>query len=203
MAWRQVVLLVWLFILLPLSLWGQARLGLEHGREVLTGATRPRADAPAGTASFRPYQPTWWGIRFEGGWPGIRPALTLRRSTPELALEGNDLTLVEHAALTTVTALQAEIVVPLVRRDGIEWRASLGGLVERWAFRGTPVRWRLGPVAGISVILPMVGPLEAMVGGSVGVLPVSPFAAGELPETLEPQSAWRTALRGGVGLRLE
>lgn len=203
MVTRHLVLLVWLFIFLPLSLWGQVRVGLEHGREVLTGATRPRAEAPAGTASFRPYQPTWWGLRLEGGWPGLRPALTLRRSTPDLALVGEDLTLVEHAAPTTVSALQAEVVAPLVQRDGIEWRASLGGLVERWAFRGSPARWRLGPVAGISVILPVVGPLEAMVGGSVGVLPVSPFTAPELPATLEPRGAWRTALRGGVSIRLE
>lgn len=200
---RRLVLLAWLLLLPPRPLWGQVRIGLEHGREVLTGATRPRVDAPAGTASLRPWQPTWWGMRMEGPRRGIRPALTLRRGTPDLALAGDELTLIEHAKRTTLTALQAEAVLPILRRDGTEWQASLGGLLERWAFPGVAARWRLGPVAGASVVLPLAGPLEASLGGSVGLLPRSPFVREELPGTLEPRNAWRTALRGGVGLRFE
>ena len=203
MVWRHVVLLVWLFILLPAALWGQVRLGLERGHEALTGASAPRPDAPAGTASVRPYRPTWWGLRLEGPWRRVRPALTVRRGTPDLALVGAELTLIEHAQLTTLTALQAEMVVPLFQQAGVEWRASVGSLLERWAFRGTPPRWRGGPMAGVSLIVPVVGPVEATLGGSVGILPMSPFTAGELPETLEPRGAWRTALRGGVNLRFE
>lgn len=200
---RLFILLTWLFILRPFPLWGQVRVGIEHGREVLSGVSRSRPEADGVAAGFRPYRPTWWGLRLEGGWAGVRPVLILRRSVPDLALEGEALTLIQHGPMTTVTGLGVEAIVPLSGAPGgVMWQATVGGLLERWVFRGVPARWRLGPVAGAALVLPVAGRLDLSLGGSVGMLPVSPFEAVDLPEGLEPQRAWRTALRASVSLGL-
>jgi hypothetical protein len=200
---RVVCVLLWYFVLTPASLFAQWRVGLEVTSESFRGASGPAPGWESSTPSFRPYRPTWWGLRAEAPGQGLRPALTLRVASPDLALEGGEATVVEHLGVTSVLGAVPEVMVPLarlgpaVRLDGVA-----GLLIERWAFEGQAARLRLGPSAGVEFAVALGGRVEGAIGGAVSLLPQSVFTADDLPETLEPRSVWRRSLRGSVRLRL-
>lgn len=200
---RVVIVLFWWFTWWPASLSAQWRAGVEVSSEWVSGASGPAPGTVAGSPSFRPYQPTWWGLRVEGPGNGIRPVLTLRAGAPDLALEGEEATVVEHLGVTDVIGAVPEVAFPIARlREGVRLLASAGVVVERWAFEGQEARLRAGPTGGIELLVALGGRLEGAFGGSVGVLPESVFTAGDLPETLEPRSVWRRSLRGSLRVRL-
>lgn len=200
---RVVCVLLWCFVLSPASLFAQWRLGVEVTSESFRGASGPAPGWDASTPSFRPYRPTWLGLRAEAPGQGVRPALTVRFASPDLALEGGEATVVEHLGVTDVLGAVPEVVVPLARLDqAVRLEGSAGLLIERWAFEGQGARVRLGPTAGLELSVALGGRLEGAIGGMVGMLPQSMFTAEDLPETLEPRSVWRRSLRGSVRLRL-
>ncbi|HEX9166843.1 MAG TPA: hypothetical protein VF862_13100 [Gemmatimonadales bacterium] len=198
-----VRLLLWWFVFWPGSLFAQWRLGVEVAVEAFSGASGPAQGWEASTPAFRPYRPTWWGLRTEAPGHRIRPALTLRFARPDLALEGDEATVVEHLGVTDVLGVVPEVLVSLARlQAGVSLDASAGLLVERWAFEGQGARTRAGPTAGLELTVALGGRLEGVIGGALGLLPKSVFTADELPETLEPRSVWRRSLRGSIRRRL-
>ena len=200
---RLLCVLFWFFVFWPAGLRAQWRLGVEVASESFTGASGAAPGGAASTPSFRPYRPTWVGLRADGPGGRIRPALTLRLASPDLALVGDEATVVEHLGVTEVVGMVPEAVVELARlQPGVQLAAALGVLIEQWSFEAQPARWRIGPTAGLDLVVPLGGRLEGAVGGTVGLLPESVFTAGDLPETLEPRSVWRRSLRGSVRLRL-
>jgi len=200
---RTVRVLLWWFVFWPGSLFAQWRLGVEVAVEAFSGVSGPAPGREASTPAFRPYRPTWWGLRAEAPGHRIRPVLTVRFTQPDLALEGNEATVVEHLGVTDVVGVVPEVVVSLARlQAGVGLDAAAGLLVERWTFEGQKARTRLGPTAGLELAVALRGRLEGVIGGALGLLPESVFTADELPETLEPRSVWRRSLRGSIRLRL-
>jgi hypothetical protein len=200
---RVVLVLFWWFTCWPGSVFAQWRVGLELGTEWLSGASGPGPGTPADAPSFRPYRPTWWGLRAEGPGNRIRPALTVRAGAPDLALEGQEATVVEHFGVTDVLGVVPEVVFPLARlQESVRLLASAGLVVERWAFEGQGDRLRAGPTGGFELLVALGGRLEGSVGASLGLLPESMFTSGDLPDTLEPRSVWRRSLRGSMRVRL-
>ena len=200
---RVVVVLLWWFACGPANLFAQWRVGLDVTNEWLFGASGPGPAAVAGSPSFRPYEPIWWGLRVEGPGNGIRPVLTLRAGAPDLALEGEEATVIEHFGVTDVLGAIPEVAFPIARiQEGVRLLASAGVVVERWSFEGQEARLRAGPTGGIELAVSLGGRLEGAIGASVGVLPESIFTVSDLPETLEPRSVWRRSLRGSLKVRL-
>jgi hypothetical protein len=138
----------------------------------------------------------------EGPRTGIRPALTLRFSSPDLALEGPEAVVVEHLGVTEVIGAVPEVLIPLVRlREGVQVIGSAGLMLERWAFEGQNPRLRAGATLGAGLEVDLGGRVEGELGATVGVLPSSMFLEADLPDNLEPRSAWRRALRGVLKIR--
>jgi hypothetical protein len=124
-------------------------------------------------------------------------------AAPSLALDAPEVTVIEHAGVTTVTALRAGVIVRLAQlQPGVALRVEAGPVLEWWRFERSATRLRGGGEIGLSLTVGLGGRFSGALGGFLGVTPVSPLEPADLPEGIEPRSAWRRALRGSVGLAL-
>jgi hypothetical protein len=124
-------------------------------------------------------------------------------ASPSVALEAPDLTVIDRQFGVTVTALRLAAVVPLARLGpAAVVRAEAGPVLEWWTLEGEDPRARGSGEVGVSFDVGLGGRFSAVLGGHLGLTPVSPFEQAELPDGVEPRPAWRQALRGSVRFRL-
>jgi hypothetical protein len=178
----------------PASAVGQWKVGLEVGAERFSGTGRITSDR---SVRFLPYRPFWWGGTVESPGAGLRWALGVSLSRPDLALESQELTVVGHERLTTVVSMAPIAVIRIARlTDGASLRGEAGPLVEHWAFDGDG-RWRLGARIGVGLDVTLRGRVSGVIAGHLAVTPASPLEGTGL-EGLEPEAAWRRGLRGSL-----
>jgi hypothetical protein len=108
---------------------------------------------------------------------------------------------VAHSTITRVLAITPEVLVPLAGLGGAHIIGSAGVPIERWDFTDNPVRWRVGAQAGLALEAGLGGRVVGVFGGFGGYTPVSPLEAEDLPDDIEPRSAWRFGLRGSLLVR--
>ena len=180
----------------PAPLPAQWQVGVEGTLESVRGVSR---SAQPGGATFGIHHPAWIGLRIESPGARVQWSAGVAYAAPALALDAPDVTVIEHAGVTTVTALRAGVIVPLARlRTGVVLRGEAGPVLEWWHFEATGVRHRASGEVGLSLALGLGSRFSGTVSGFLGMTPVSPLEASDLPDGIEPRSAWRQALRGSV-----
>ena len=193
---------IWLAmaLALPVRLAAQWQARVEGAVESVSGVT---AAVESGAATFGIHHPTWIGLRVESPGARVRWSAGLSYAAPSLALDAPEVTIIEHAGTTTATALRAGVIVRLAQlQPGVALRVEAGPVLEWWRFEGSTTRLRGGGEIGLSLTVGLGGRFSGALGGFLGVTPVSPLEPADLPEGIEPRSAWRRALRGSVGLAL-
>ena len=189
-----------LVLVRPAPLTAQWQVGVEGALESVSGVSR---SAQPGGAAFGIHHPAWIGLRIESPGGRVRWSAGVAHAAPSLALDAPEVTVIEHAGVTTVTALRAGVVVRLARM-GPEavLRGEAGPVLEWWHFSEAGVRHRASGEVGLSLAIGLGGRFSGTVSGFLGMTPVSPLEAPDLPDGIEPRSAWRQALRGSVRLAL-
>jgi hypothetical protein len=177
----------------------QWRLGVEVGGERFRGVS---GSVQPPDRAMRPYHPLWLGLRAEAPAGRLRLGGAIRYAVPDVALEAHDVTIVAHSTITKVLAITPEALVPLAGLGGVQLVGSAGLAVERWDFHDKPARWRAGPQAGLALEAGLGGRVVGALGGFGGYLPTSPLDAEDLPDDIEPRSAWRFGLRGSLLIRV-
>jgi hypothetical protein len=184
----------------PAPLAAQWLVGVEGTLESVGGVSR---STQPGGASFGIHHPAWIGLRIESPRARVQWRAGVAYAAPSLALDAPEVTVIEHAGVTTVTALRAGVIVRLAQlQPGVALRVEAGPVLEWWRFESSATRLRGGGEIGLSLTVGLGGRFSGALGGFVGVTPVSPLEPADLPEGIEPRSAWRRALRGSVGLAL-
>jgi hypothetical protein len=183
----------------PTQASAQWRLGVEVAGERFGGVS---ASVSPPDRALRPYRPVWLGIRAEAPAGGVRVAGAIRYAVPDVAVEAADVTIVAHPTITRVLAITPEVLVPLAGLGGVRLVGSAGIPIERWDFTDAPARWRAGTQAGFALEAGLGGRVIGSLGGFGAYTPVSPFDAEDLPDDIEPRSAWRFGLRGSLLVRL-
>lgn len=190
-------------LLLPVLLFGtpaglasQWHAGVEIAAESLTGVS---ANREPGGPVFRFENLTGLGLRLESPGSRIRWSLIAGMAFPSLALQGPEVTIIDRQSRVTVGSLRPGVTVPLITlRPGVSLRVEGRPVLEWWHFDTGETRLRGGAEAGASLEIVLAGRLSLATGGFLGVLPESPLEASDLPEGIEPRSAWRRALRGSL-----
>jgi hypothetical protein len=189
-----------LALILPVPLAAQWQASIEGALETIRGVTRT---AEPGGVTFGIHHPAWIGVRLESPGGKARWSAGLSYAAPALVLNSPEATIIEHEGFTTVTALRTGVIIPLVRLESnVTLRAEAGPVLEWWRFEGNGVRLRAGGEVGASLEVGLGGRCSGTLAGILGVTPVSPLEAADLPEGIEPRSAWRQALRGSLRFAL-
>jgi hypothetical protein len=189
-----------LALILPAPLAAQWQAGVEGTFESIRGVTRT---AEPGGVTFGIHHPGWIGVRLESPGTKARWSAGLSYAAPALALNSPEATIIEHEGFTRVTALRTGVIVPLVQlQSSVTLRGEAGPVLEWWRFAGSAVRLRAGGELGLSLEVGLGGRCRGTLAVVLGITPVSPLEAADLPEGIEPRSAWRQALRGSLRFAL-
>ena len=189
-----------LALIVPFPLAAQWQASIEGGLASIRGVTRT---AEPGGVTFGIHHPAWIGLRLESPGVKVRWSAGLSYAAPALVLNSPEVTIIDHESSATVAALRTGIIVPLARlQSNVTLRGEAGPVLEWWRFEGSGVRLRAGGEIGLSLEVGLGGRCSGSLAGVLGVTPVSPLEAADLPEGIEPRSAWRQALRGSLRLAL-
>ena len=177
------------------------QVGAEVAVSHLSGGARGTADGDEVTV--RPYRPTLYGLRVERIGDRVGYGLALRYARPALAFGDADVTLVDSELAFTLYELAPEVSLRIMGGDdtGPSLRGTLGPVLDIWTWSVTDTEARLGARAGVGAVLPIGRRLAATIGAAA-TLSGSMFAAADLGEDFERESAVRTEVGLGVRYRL-
>jgi len=182
----------------PLS--AQWHIGLGVGRDVYSGVSQ--GDFEDGSGSFRPYRPLVWSLRVEGHVSQPRLSVTFRYATPDIALVGEDLTLIPQGSFLEMAGAALTAGWTLIQlTPGVTIEGEAGPTIERWRVEDADDRTLLGVTGNLAIRIDLGGRFSARLSARMGMTPKSPLA-GALIEGYTPRAGWRRGLEAGVLLSL-
>jgi hypothetical protein len=195
---RLVSPFILVLCLCPLRVQGQWSAAVQVGADRFWGGSDDNTQEHRG---FRPYRPTTFGagIQRQGAKFGI--GLRVGYSEAGLALEGSG------AAVSAEGVFRIFSLMPAItyRLATLGTRNALfveaGPLLERWDIIDEGARTRIGGQAGLDLVVPLGGKIDATVSAGLALIS-SPFQAGELLPEYELRSLWRRRFAGGLQYRL-
>jgi hypothetical protein len=183
--------------LAPSPVMAQWSAAIQLGSDRFWGGSTDNTDEHR---SFLPYRPSTLSAAVHHRGSKIGMGVRLGYSEAALGLEGN----------TAVVAAKGVFAIYSVAPDVSYRVASIGTgnlvllqagpLLELWDIIDQGTRTRIGGHAGIALLVPIGSKFNAIMSGSLAILP-SPFNVGELPEGFEMQTLWRRGMAGGLEYR--
>ena len=196
---RPLVVLALLVALPGSAVLGQWRVGLEVGSTRYGGSARDTSSR-SGPPTFRPGAAPVVGLRVERMMGRLGAALRVSYAKPGLAVDGNDLTVVDKSSgeLFEVATLVAVRVGGIGPSGAV--RAELGPALHLWKF-GDDMHGRLGALGAMAYEWPVAGRFSGAIRLE-GVASRSWFEEGDLPPEYDLRLTWRYGVTLGLRYRL-
>ena len=193
------VILVLLAVVPGAAVSGQWYVGLEIGSTYYGGSAHDTSNGN-GPPWFRPGAAQVIGLRVARTMGRFGAALRVSYAKPGLAVDGNDLTVVDKSS----GELFEGATLVAVRVGGIgpsgAVRAELGPALHLWRF-GDDIHARIGALGAVAYEWPVAGRFSGAIRLE-GALSRSWFEKGDLPPEYERRLTWRYGVMLGLRYRL-
>jgi len=150
--------------------------------------------------SFLPYRPTtfFFGLQRQSG--KVSVGLRLGYFSASLALEGADGLSAVKGVFTVYSALP-ELTYQFATALANHLTVHAGPVIEVWSIAGGGSETRVGGQVALSLDIPLAARLMGSARAGLGIIP-SPFASGQLDDTVERRLLWRRQVAVGLSYRI-